>query len=46
MITPTAWPNLYFNEQTKIVGLSRIIPQIWQLDFNWYSAKSPETMIN
>jgi len=27
-ITPTAWQNLYFNEQITIVGLSGIIPQI------------------
>jgi replicative superfamily II helicase len=33
-ITTTTWQNLYFKEQIKIVGLSDIIPQIWQLDFN------------
>jgi hypothetical protein len=27
-ITPTAWQNLYFNDQITVVGLSGIIPQI------------------
>jgi hypothetical protein len=33
-ITRTAWQNLYFKEQTSIVGLSGITLQISQLDFN------------
>jgi hypothetical protein len=45
-ITPTAWQNPYFKEQITVVGLSGIIPQILQLDFNWYCAKSPETIVN
>ena len=43
---PNSLPNLYFKEQITIVGLSGIIPQIEQLDFNQYSAISPETTNN
>jgi predicted kinase len=45
-VIPTAWPNLYSKDQLTILGLSGIIPQIYQLDFNQYSAKSPETKIS
>ena len=43
---PNSLAKSLFQEQITIVGLSGITLQIYQLDFNWYSAKSLETIIN
>jgi hypothetical protein len=32
MIKPTAWQNLYFKKQIKILSLNRITLQIWEPD--------------